>query len=338
MSSAYLILTDMHLNVTKENRIDYGSECLSIIDKIYSIAKTYRDEGYNHVYGISIGDLVDKSFPERRKYTKTQQMLKLLLNCFDDFFLCFGNHELTYYKDNPIYSFMKSINNSEIRRLYPQLTCESLCNDEIKTPNNLIFNNSEIVFQGYGTSNVFTTDKEIKILLMHEFLLSDNGLRKFNQLSNVNITPYDINDNKISHIFCGHAHVVIEDWSIGTTKIHNLGSLLRTKHNEIFDYDRTRYIPALIVDSNNDITEIQYNNFKLHKRNIILNEDSIITQNEGKSEIIERKELQNISKMPDLNVDDPLEVTQKIIYDQLDINARNVFEDLKKGIIPIWRR
>ena len=58
MKNAYLIVTDLHCDTEKANRLNYFGECLGAIQSVMTIAAKYREQGCS-VRLIFLGDVFD---------------------------------------------------------------------------------------------------------------------------------------------------------------------------------------------------------------------------------------------------------------------------------------
>lgn len=336
MSKAFMLLQDLHLAVQKENRFHYDEECFSVLARLGAISKYYREErNFTEVNGISLGDLVDGSNKVRSRYVAVQQQIKVLLSYFDKFYLNFGNHEITYYKDNPVYSFIADIQHPDILFKFPQLHCESIFN-EILTPEYLEFANLEIVFRGWETNTKPHTDKK-SIMLLHEALLDECGISDVYQATSYLPEVYTLSNDSVEEVYCGHVHTVISDWELMGIKVHNLGSLLRTSILEISDYSRERPIVVLLFDNNNNYIGKECQTIILHERQLIVDENSVVKSQIQREDYKEQLKIRNLNTMPLLDIQNPIEAARQTLEGYQDEELLKLFDQLKCGEVPIWR-
>ena len=307
-----MILPDLHLNNKKNHRYRYDLECYSVIDKIHYFVEQER-EHCDKLYAISLGDLVDGSKSSRREYTMVQQQLKLLIEPFDKFYLTIGNHEISYSTNNPIYSFIKLIENEEIIVRYPHLVPESSVN-QIFTPKYIELENLEIVL---GVWKIIPKPKTNKpaILMWHGNYLSKSGIDKIKIFKQFEFVQDFIDFCDWTHVFIGHEHTVVDKYNIGSTIVYNLGSLLRTGCDQVIDQESLRIIPILRT-LNGNFDSIIYKEFKLHERNQIVDEISYRKSQEVynlKKNIDQTKQK---LKAPVLEVVDPITDTKKALVGQ----------------------
>lgn len=334
MSEGYFILPDFHLNIHKENRFSYAEEAFSVCVWLGETVDKYRDRGIDKLYGISVGDLVDIGHSKRANYVAVQQLIKIVLRMFDDLFLNFGNHEITFYKDNPLFSFIRDIQHPHIISKFGHLKCESSFN-EIKTPERIILNDTEIVFRGWGTESVKITDKR-GILILHTPLLSSEGARELYATNQYEEVITSLDSSGYEDIYCGHIHTVIDTWDYHGATVHNLGSLLRTSVQQIDDFNRRRVVPVLIFDDNRNLIEKNEEILMLHERSLIVDEESVLKGQIDREDVKDRKDLKRRASLPNLFVEDPVAQAQQIFADQNDQLLLDIFSKLQEGRMPLW--
>lgn len=327
MRTSFLIIADYHANNYKRNRFDYSAEVYSMADKIHQILKKERDHTNGIVNAISCGDLVDISKKSREQYTKVYNQIKYLIHPFDSFFLVFGNHEVTYAKDNPVYAFMKDIQNIEFTSLHKKVFPEGLWN-EILTPEKISMNGLDILLKSWKTSPKLTQEKGI--IVMHDQLLSDTALKTTSLYIKDRCS---LDTTNINCIFTGHIHTVVEEWEYNGVKVYNLGSLLRTSVAEIEDTTRSRYIPIIRFDDKGVFEEIVLEKFSLHLRADIVDEEAFSKSQEKNRESLLRKKLteeinslQVISILTDIN---PLDLVMETIADE---KVKHLIQEIRRNI------
>ena len=327
MKISYMILSDFHANNYKRNRIDYSAEVYSIANKIHQVMEKEKAYTKGIVNAISCGDLVDISKKSREQYTKVYNQIRYLIKPFDAFYLVFGNHEITYTKDNPVYAFIKDIQNSQLSSLYKKVRTEGLWN-EILTPERISMNGTDILLQSWKTFPALTQTHGI--VVMHDNLISDNALSNNSLFIN---KRFEVNTQGVSHIFNGHVHTVVEEWEYGEAKVYNLGSLLRTNVSEVEDEYRTRYIPIIRFDSKGRFDKIILEQFKLHLRNDIVDEESYKKSAEKTRESMQRKKLsEEINSLQMISVfkeENPLDILIETITDK---DIINLIQEIRRNI------
>lgn len=327
MRTSFLVITDFHANNYKRNRYDYSAEVYSIANKIHQIAEKERIFTQGKVNAISVGDIGDKSKKSREQYTKVYNQIKYLIKPFDNFYLVFGNHEVTYSKDNPIYAFMKDIQNKQFTSLYKKVRPEGLWN-EVLTPERISMNGTDILLQSWKTQPELTQPHGI--IIMHDDLISDRAMAQNSMFIK---ERYDVSTHGITHIFSGHVHSVVEEWEYQGTKVYNLGSLLRTSVAEIEDDYRTRYIPILRFDEEGRFSEVILEQFKLHLRADVVDEVAYQKSREKTRESMQRKklteEINSLQVISMLGEDNPLDVVLETVSDEA---VKNLIQDIRRNI------
>lgn len=238
MREAYIIASDLHFNSHKRNRFDYYGECLDVIDKLHRITSEIQADKKNL---ISLDDMVDRGKTTPQLYDKVVQLIKLLIDPYDNTYIALGNHTKTYHIDNPLFSFIKSFDTDALigwKGVPKSLT------QGIQVLDRLIFDDMEFVFRPYGTNTDKITDKS-GILFMHDDLYPPGA---------ESLVPYVKHRyyGSIEHydfVFNGHLHSIRTVWNNGQTQVHNLGSLLRTKSDEVLDTDLLRIIPVIYINN-----------------------------------------------------------------------------------------
>lgn len=327
MRTSFLVLPDIHANNYKRNRFDYSAEVYSISDKIHQILEKERTFTQGTVNAISCGDIVDVSKKSREQYTKVYNQIKYLIHPFDSFYLVFGNHEITYSKDNPIYAFMKDIQNLQFTSLYKKVRPEGLWN-EVLTPERISMNGTDILLQSWKTIPELTQSHGI--VVMHDDLVSDAALKRNSLFLK---GRYDISTTNITHVFCGHVHTVVEEWEYGGAKVYNLGSLLRTSVSEVEDEYRTRYIPIIRFDEEGRFSEIVLEQFKLHRRSDVVDEVAYAKSREKTRESMQRKklteEINSLQVISMLGEDNPLDAVLEAVSDEA---VKNLIQEIRRSV------
>jgi len=329
MFEAYILLQDLHLALKKANRFNYSEECYAVLNFIHTLADKYRNLQCNKVSGISLGDLSDRGYNTRKEYSGVTQMIKWLIKAFDDFYLNFGNHEITYCKDNPVYHFIRDIQNKAIRTAHSKIVCESKIN-EILTPERLEFEDFEILFQGWNTYLTPNLKKQ-SFLLLHQTMLTQASLSAVRAELQYEEHNYNQDFTGIQKVYAGHSHTVIERWHINDTEIINLGSLLRTNVNEVSDLNLRRHIPVILVEDGY-LSKIIYEPLDLHKRALIIDEDSLKRGQEANREYAFQHKVKERALAPSLELGNPIDNLTSRIKSQGDDNLMTLFEELRRKV------
>ena len=106
--NVYLVITDVHATYkNKRNRINYLSEVDFVFNKIEELIEKYSYD-YN-VNLIFLGDIIDVSFKSQDKAILYNNTMIRLDSMVDKIYSVVGNHEITYYIDNPFWTLMNRI-------------------------------------------------------------------------------------------------------------------------------------------------------------------------------------------------------------------------------------
>jgi hypothetical protein len=305
-------------------------ECEAVTEYIHSRVAALREEDWDRIFLILMGDVIDRGYRNSDDYLTAQQQLKYLMYVFDGTYVNFGNHEITYARNNPIYSFIRDIQNERSRLRYNKVVCKSSIND-ILTPERLTFEDFEIVFQGWDTYQEPDPTRRT-FLLMHQTFLSRAGLSSVRAELQWEENNFNINLEGVEKVYCGHAHTVIERWHQGDTEIVNLGSLLRTDVKEITDLNRMRHIPVIAVVNNKFHKEF-FLNFELHKREDIVDEKALEKSQKLYREAAFQKKVKTRALAPSLVIDRPMESLKSKIEAEGNSNLLTLYERIRRDRI-----
>ena len=312
----YIVVTDLHLNSHKQNRYNYFIECLDVIDQIKQIALSIHAKEKNL---ILLGDEVDRGKTSVDAYDKVLQLLKYLINDFNKTYLVMGNHSKSYSKHNPIYSFIHSFETDTVKswNVKPLALVP-----EIEVLDRIEFKDVEFVFRHYGSNTQMISDK-VGILFMHDNLYPQEEEHRITYAHNKYIHPID----KFDFIFNGHLHTIRTQWTLGKTQIHNLGSLLRTKAEEVFDSDLVRQIPIIYLEDGY-LDTIKMEKITLPPKEIVYKEDEYQEQHEKyilKKDLNEYKEYGKIFQHDIV----PLDMLDQSVQATYDIRVRALWSKIK---------
>lgn len=97
---AYLLMTDLHFAFRMNARKNYLKEMSDILNKIIHIKNTYEQNGYS-VNLIVLGDLFNRGIADPTEAMHALEFFKYIFSLFSKVYAVIGNHEFTYYKNNP---------------------------------------------------------------------------------------------------------------------------------------------------------------------------------------------------------------------------------------------
>lgn len=289
--NVYLIISDLHASYkNKVNRYDYVREIEDVIAKINKIANKYKKQG-NNVNLIFLGDIVDDSYKDLTKAIWLNNIFVYLSSMYK-IYSVMGNHEFSYYKDNPFWSLMAQVNSDKIKDVLTVTWQPTGLLQLIEVKDKLIDGNVVFNFNHHPTPINIPTPNKINIGLFHKDYapkaVVEDMKRNF---------QLDVWDGHIQHFenstlldgydyaFFGHLHKVYGTWSFVndktnyTTILYYLASLGRPNHTEVSDNFLERNIPAVIIE-NGEFVAVEDNKIQLMSRVECVKEEVVKTQQE----------------------------------------------------------
>lgn len=323
---AHFNIPDLHVFHSLANRFDYYSEILSIVERVGRVVSKYKQQGYTCISLLN-GDVAHKGSPKDSLNNYAVQAIKLLLSYFDENYLNLGNHEFSYYKNNPIFTFIKEIEDPRVRANYPHIKCSSLVEDLRVIPM-LEYEDFEIVFTPYKYLPI-RGNKPISHLVMHDDLLSNHSHNRLStEMPEYQIKRVFVNENEFDYIYCGHSHRIRETWQHGNTTIYNMSSLGRSNVNEIDDSFRHRIIPV-IISEDGYFKEVVDEALTLHKREDVVDETKLEKSRLLYQNTKERKEVRGSLAISQTK--NPIEALEEDIELADNPNLSSILEILKQG-------
>lgn len=271
--AAYLLLTDLHFAFRMAARKNYFKEIFDILNKILEIKDKYEQQDYE-VNLIILGDLFNRGISDPTEAMHALELFKYVFSLFHNVYAVIGNHEFTYYKNNPFWFLVSQIEDESILKMHKKMKQPLGFTNYITIPDRIIDGNVSFVFNHYGVGiKEITKGANVNIGLFHQDIASE-------QISKMYSKYEDIEKNeKLSYYdycFFAHLHTASGKYNINDKFIaYYLQSLGRTNHTEIDDLDLERMIPVVkVIDGNFDA--IDENKIKLPSREEILNIDQIL--------------------------------------------------------------
>lgn len=216
----WLVSPDWHLlNADPNNRTHLRDKGLQLLDELLYISKQNRFTGH-----IQLGDFADRGFNTDLSYiTKVLNVAKEYHDYFgDNNIMMFGNHELTYYKDN-IYYAITDIQSDVIKQQIKNLNIPKNVYSFFKAPSMLDYDALKIYLFHYDKYN-----KNYKVLqnhpqcvcLYHDDLITFESQQELyhHRLGNgINVTNTDIFNN-VDWAICGHIHTPLETFQLNNLR------------------------------------------------------------------------------------------------------------------------
>lgn len=332
--NVYLLITDLHLgNIKAANRIDYRKEQVHIESELLKVALKYKSQGLN-VISLFLGDIFHNSYKDVNEALADREFITMWKEKAGESYVCMGNHEFTYYKANPFYSCLSEIASERV-----------MSTGRIVQPNGLI-NTLQVVdrlddgevhfyFNHHGTGVYRPETDGINIGLFHQDLL-DRSMESFGEWTS-GYLDFDTTGTfgGYNYAFLGHMHMVYGVWKSRGTVLVYLGSLGRTKENEINDNNLERNIPAVIVNDGR-FMQIDNNKFNLLSRSECIREGVIVetkVKNEVRDAIKVARNYSPVAERPldgvkQFFIDNPRRI--KIIEESLVNGKDEIFTELER--------
>lgn len=341
MKNAYLITSDLHKSgKNKANRINYVKEVEYVEDKLIEIANSYRNQGFN-VIRLSLGDEFDTSYREVNTAMIHLTESIRLSKKFNKTYVTVGNHELTYYKNNPFWYLVNRIDSTSIQKSRKTGWVPKGVTTNLNVVDRLVDGEVEFLFNHYG-SGIRLADPNFKTIgLFHQDVVFRNVLDEAkNKYGNIFELDEDTMVKKHNYVYLdnnsvlkdyqkcyyGHHHMLYGRWEDEDNTEHNyLASLGRTTHREVRDDFLERNVPVVLVEDG-ILTDVQDNYFNLMSRELCVKEE-LVKIAEEKYE--RSKEVQAIKKYNGSS-DDPL----KNVKDSLNDSTMSFIIDCIVSGIP----
>lgn len=315
MKEVFLIITDLHITAKeKSNRKFYVKEVNDNLRKILQIGNKYLNEGYE-VSLIFLGDIADRSYSEIIPAIQLNNMFTVYNMLFKKCYTVLGNHEFSFYSDNPtwtLFSSVKSDNvNNCINKNWKPLGMLNLLEvvDTVEV-GNIVFN-----FMHHPTPIIKPKEGKINIGLFHKDLVPASIVRDMEANKGLDIWSNNLIDfenttmlDGYNYCFFGHVHKMygkfryVNDKTNWTSILYYLGSLGRPNQTEVQDNFLERNIPAVIIEDNK-FSKIEDNLFNLRSREESVIEQIVIDNKKSYDKRKERKELLNYEPISDNPID-----------------------------------
>lgn len=326
--NAYLVITDTHLgNMVTSSRKNYRDEIFSVEKQLLEIAIKYKKADYN-VIALFLGDIFHNSYKDVTDALLDKDFINLWRLKVGEIFTVMGNHEFTYYKANPFYTSIASIESELVQKVSNKVWTPLGVSNILRVVDTLEDGEVSFYFNHYGTG-VQTPTGSINIGLFHQELV-DPQIRaeaertigksiyaKTTELENSGILA------KYDYCFLGHMHSIYGVWKAGKTYLHYLASLGRTNETEVRNDFLERNVPCIIVEDGKFIS-VQDNFITLLSREESIVEE-VITKN--KERYTEAKEIRSIRDYVPLG-DNPIENLQTRFAEEP--NVLGIISDLLK--------
>lgn len=308
-----------------KNRISYKTEIEQVEKEIDKIINKYKEQGYS-VRLIFLGDLYHRGYTDPIESIKDNNYLIYLFDRVDSMYSVMGNHEFSYYKNNPFYTLFSQIESEKIKsmhnRVYKPLGVLQILNivDTLEDGEVLF------TFNHYGCGIGKPVSGKVNVGLFHQELICKEILDDVKQrygMEGFTEQLIDLNSSNVftgyDYCFLGHMHKVYGTYNVSDdegskTQLYYLASLGRTNHTELQDTFRERNIPAVMVDSGK-LKCIEDNKFLLMKR------DECIIERQVEEEQKKRKATKIVKDLKEYSAsfDDPVKNVMEQISGDKDL-------------------
>ena len=296
--NVYLIIPDVHLgNISSANRINYRAEMEYVQGEMLKIAAKYKSEGYA-IKTLFLGDIFHNSYKSVTEALIDYSFLQAWRNKVGECFSVIGNHELTYYKANPFYHAIRSINSESVTNIKNKVWTPLGFENVINVVDELHDGEVGFYFNHYGTGIRKCSGDNIKVGLFHQDIVDSSIINETNEkgrrldwVKPVEIEKHSILDD-YDYCFFGHMHTISGVWKTEKTFLVYLASLGRTNETEVKDDFLTRNIPGVIV-KDGVFEGIEDNIIQLMPRASCIKEDVAETMREAYAEVKERSEIRH---------------------------------------------
>ncbi len=260
MRNVYLLVTDLHTDVDKANRLNYFGEILNAMQDIISIASKYRIAGTS-VNLILLGDVFDAGSTRSEDAMQLMEVFYYFTSVFDKVWSVVGNHEITFASNNPFWFLVSDMKDASLSRIKRFIQPRGLTG-RIIIPDKIVDGDTVLYFNHYGTEPKEPREGVTRIGLFHQNVGSNDICKMWGTFDNVEEAAYIQGYN---YSFFGHMHLAKGEYWLNeahTCKGEWLGTIGRTKVDEILDDSLEVNVPAIIVD-NGRFVSIERNNIHL---------------------------------------------------------------------------
>lgn len=274
--NAYIVITDLHMTyVKKDNRYNYQQELNHVFNQINDCIDKYASRGYNVVL-LLLGDVFDKGYLSTFDAISANNSFICLRNKCSAIYSVIGNHELSYYSNNPFFTLTTEINSEKLQKV----------RNKVFTPQGLInvvnvvdcIEDGEVCFHfnHYGTEISKPVEGKINVGLFHLDIVCNEILQEAQRRLQENKIwgshPVNFENNNpfkgYDYCFLGHLHKVyglwkwIDEETNKDTFLYYLASLGRPNYTEVNNNFLERNLPAILVEDGK-LLEVEDNLFDL---------------------------------------------------------------------------
>lgn len=263
MKNVYLLMTDLHADTEKANRLNYFGEVLTAMQDTLNIAQKYKDAGYN-VNMMFLGDVFDTGSSNPSDAMQLMEVFYFFTSMFSQVWSVVGNHEISYAENNPFWYLVAEMQDESLSMVRRFIQPRGLTS-RIVVPDRVTDGDTVFYFNHYGTPAKTPDTGKIRIGLFHQNVGSNEICKMWGTFDNVEEAAYIQGYN---YCYFGHMHLAHGEYWLNeqhTCKGEWLGTIGRTKVDEIQDDCLEVNIPAVIVVDGKFVT-IESNYITLKNR------------------------------------------------------------------------
>lgn len=330
--SAYLIVSDLHdFYKNLENRVDYVGEIEFVKEHILEVGLKYRNLGYE-VNIILLGDVFHRAYQDVNAAVISNNFWVISKKLFKHIYCVIGNHETSYYSNNPFYTLVSEIRSKKMQTVLNKVYTPRGLDNVFEVVDAVEDGDVVFHFNHYGCSISHAVNGKVNIGLYHQDILNSEILKLMQATYNNDVyAPKLLDFDKLdifdgfTYNFFGHMHQVYGTWGYTNPKTGKssvlcyLASLGRSNVTEVNDDFLERNVPAVLIDDGH-YSRVENNLFLLPDRQSSVREDIVKEQKAAYQVVKEQRELKNYSPMGD----DPVNEIENVCNGSLLL----MFQDL----------
>jgi hypothetical protein len=296
-------------------RYDYRKEINQAFEQLVKVIVKYKKIGVK-VHLIWMGDIFHGSYKDVFEATAANNLIIRIKQAVDEMYGVMGNHEFSFYKDNPFWTLISEMKSLKVRKMLNRIWQPRGTMDVLNVVDEIVDGEVRFIFNHFGTGvERPQVDGTINIGLFHQDLYAKAIAEDMHITKGMDIfehAPLYFDKSTVLHgydyAFFGHMHKLYGQWDYVCdkteylTRLWYLASLGRTNHTEVNNLYLERNIPAILV-TDGKLVEVQDNKFNLMTREECVNEESVVVNQEIRKKTIEKKEFATYVPV----VDDPIE-------------------------------
>lgn len=246
MTNVYLVVTDLHCDVEKANRVDYFGEILKSLQDIMGIADKYRSTGAS-VNLVFLGDVFDAGLSNPMDAMQLMEVFYFFCSIFDNVWSVVGNHEVSFARNNPFWFLVSDLQDESLKGLKRFIQPRGLTG-RIVVPGTVVDGDTVLYFNHHGTQAKVPTEGKVRVGLFHQNVGSNDICKMWGTFDDVEEASYV---QGYHYSFFGHMHLAKGSYWLNdahTCKGEWLGTIGRTNVDEVLDDFLDVNIPAIVVE------------------------------------------------------------------------------------------